>query len=563
MTICQYTDRENIVASLLSAFLKVFDVSQIESCGYSTLYSTFVKVIDPWVRVDLQSLFIIMKRMIESDDRKPSVFTRKSISLFIVLFGIVLRLAQYLYNRSLTEGEAALALNIVERSYGQLLKPLDYVQAAPVGFLILQKFISSIFGTNEYALRLSPLIAGVCALLLFYIVAKKIIDKQAFIIGLILFVAGDHLIYFASEVKQYSSDVMIALLLIWLAILVFKKKFDIRYVLLFGFIGGLCLWFSHPALFVLGASFITMFIYILYKKLYDKIIGLLISAVLSLSSFIINYLVILNDLSQSQNLVTFWQKSFMPLPPTSLADLKWFGYVFLRTFKFPVGLSTYELFFAVLAFFWGLFYLLKYKKTYLMLVILPVCLTLLASGLQKYPFEGRLLLFLAPLMILIIAQGMSDIRSRLKKRSNTLGLALVFILLVQPVLMAGYHLFYPRAPEELRTTLDYVDANWQEDDMIYVYYASFNAFLYYQNRYDFKERYVQGIEARSDWSRYYYDIQKLKGNNRVWFVFSHIAMSYGVDEKRLFESYLDLLGEKIDSFGAPGSGAYLYDMTAD
>ena len=481
----------------------------------------------------------------------------------IILAGAVLRIAQYIYNRSLTEGEAALALNIVQRSYEQLLKPLDYVQAAPVGFLLVQKFLSDLFGTNEYALRLLPLIAGIGALFLFYSIAKKTIDRQSIITGLVLFAVGDHLVYFASEVKQYSSDVFIALLLIWSVILVFNKRFNIKYILLFGLLGSISLWFSHPALFVLAAGFIALYIYIICKRLFHRIPVLVFITILCLSSFIINYTVTLSDLAHSGNLMTFWHKSFMPLPPTSLADLKWFGYVFLRTFKFPVGLSMYELFLGVLAFFWGCFILFKAKKRNLLLFILPIALTLLASGLHRYPFEGRLLLFLTPLMILIIAQGINDIRVKLKGRSNFLGLALVLILLIHPVILAGYHLVKPRAPEELRTTLNYVDKNWQKEDVIYIYYASFNAFLYYQNRYDFKEQYVRGIEARSDWSRYYEDIHKLKGNKRVWFVFSHIATSYGVDEQMLFESYLNLLGEKIDSFQAPGSAAYLYDLTAD
>jgi len=504
-----------------------------------------------------------MRKMAEANRREFPIFTQKVISFFIILVGIILRLAQYIFNRSLTEGEAALALNIVQRSYAQLLKPLDYVQAAPVGFLLIQKSISSLFGANEYGLRLFPLIAGVAALFFFYEVGKKIISRQSLIIGLVLFAVGDHLIYFASEVKQYSSDVLIALLIIWLTMLVFNKGFNIKYLLLFGFIGGLCLWFSHPALFVFGGSLVTMFLYILHKRSYTKIPGLAFATIFGLGSFVINYLVTLSDLSQSKNLMTFWQKSFMPLPPTSLTDLKWFGYVFLRTFKFPVGLSVYELFLAVLAFFWGCFLMFKNKKIHLLLIISPICLALFASGLHRYPFEGRLLLFLTPFMVLIIAQGISDIQLKLKTRSNFLGLAIVCILLVQPVLLAGYHLIRPRAPEELRSTLDYVEANWQKEDMIYVYYASLNAFLYYHSRYGFQTQYVCGIESRSQWAKYYYDLARLKGNKRAWFVFSHIATSQGIDEKKLFKSYLDIMGEQLDAFQAPGSAAYLYDMTVD
>lgn len=501
--------------------------------------------------------------MTGSNTRKSFVFDQKKTPLIIIFLGIILRIAQFIFNRSLTEGEAALALNIIHRSYSQLLKPLDYVQAAPVGFLFLQKFASNLLGTNEYALRLFPLIAGVGAIYLFYMVAKKTISSQSLIIGLTLFAVGDHLIYFASEVKQYSSDVFIALLIIWLSIVVFNRRFDIKYTIFFGLVGAFCLWFSHPALFVLGAALITMFLYIFKKRIYTRLPGLLIAVFLGLTSFIINYIIALNNLSQSENLINFWQSSFMPLPPTSLADIKWFVYVFLRTFKFPVGLSTYELLLAVLAFFWGCVLMLKHQRKNILLLILPILLALFASGLHRYPFEGRLLLFLTPFVILIIAQGISDIQVRLKDKSTFLGLALVVILLIHPVLSAGYRLIRPRAPEELRPVLEYVNKNWQENDMIYVYYASINAYIYYQSRYDLPDNYIRGIEARFEWMKYYWDLYKLKDNKRIWLVFSHIATWQGVDEERLFKSYLDLLGTQLDSFKAPGSAAYLYNMTVN
>lgn len=506
-------------------------------------------------------MFNIMGIM-EIDDRaKNSLFSSRIIPWLIIGVGAVLRIAQFIYNRSLTEGEAALALNIVQRSYSQLLRPLDYAQAAPVGFLLLQKFMSTLFGLSELGLRFLPLITGIGALFLFYKVAKKTISEQSLTIALVLFAVGDHLIYFASEVKQYSSDVFIALLIIWLAILVFDKKFEIKYTMLFGFVSALCLWFSHPALFVFCASLIVIYIYALRRPQWSTLPSLLIATMLGLASFLANYLVTLSSLCKHEQLLTAWQSSFMPLPPTSLSDIKWFAYVFLRTFKFPVGLSIYELLLAVLAFLWGCIMMFRYKKKIVLLLILPILLALIASGLHRYPFEGRLLLFLTPFMILVIAQGISDIRNKIRHQSNFLGIALVVILLIHPVLLAGYHLIKPRAPEELRTVLEYVDENLHDGDVIYVYYASLNAFRYYHDRYGFPIEYVEGIESRSEWTNYYQDLQRLRGNKRVWLVFSHVATHCGVDEERLFVSYLDLLGTQLDAFKAPGSAGYLYNMT--
>ena len=133
-----------------------------------------------------------------------------SISVVLCLVGVALRLIQYLHHRSLWFDEAMLALNILNRSYSQLLKPLDYNQGAPVGFLFLERLVGTCCGFGEYALRLIPLIAGVCSLYLFYKVAQLLLPQKAVWIAIGLAAVSPHLIYYSSELKQYSTDVLVA-----------------------------------------------------------------------------------------------------------------------------------------------------------------------------------------------------------------------------------------------------------------------------------------------------------------------------------------------------------------
>ena len=88
------------------------------------------------------------------------IFKSKKLIYGIIILGIILRLIQYISNRSLWFDEAMLALNIIDRSFLELFKPLSYDQGAPIGFLILQKLAVQIFNNSEYALRLLPLIFG-------------------------------------------------------------------------------------------------------------------------------------------------------------------------------------------------------------------------------------------------------------------------------------------------------------------------------------------------------------------------------------------------------------------
>ena len=141
----------------------------------------------------------------------------------ILILGIFLRLHQYLYNRSLWLDELSLVLNLVNRSFLELLEPLDYAQGAPIGFLLLSKSILSLFGTSEYVLRIVPLLSGTLSLFLLYKVARHYISQNAALFALTLFALSNRLIYYSSEVKQYSSDVLITLSLYLLAISIQKR----------------------------------------------------------------------------------------------------------------------------------------------------------------------------------------------------------------------------------------------------------------------------------------------------------------------------------------------------
>src|SRR5690242_6975664 len=74
----------------------------------------------------------------------------------LILLGTFVRLQHYLFNRSLWADEASIALKIVNDSVAAFLHPLAFSQAAPFGFLLIEKFSVLIFGNSEYSLRLFP-----------------------------------------------------------------------------------------------------------------------------------------------------------------------------------------------------------------------------------------------------------------------------------------------------------------------------------------------------------------------------------------------------------------------
>ena len=142
----------------------------------------------------------------------------------LIAVGIVLRLRQYLFNRSLWIDEAAIASSIVTRSYPDLFKTLDYGLTAPFGFLVASKFVVDIFGNNELALRFIPFISGVFVLIIFYQIGRRYLTPSATTIALGILVFSPPLIYLSSEAKQYSVDLLVATILLWLTLSISRSK---------------------------------------------------------------------------------------------------------------------------------------------------------------------------------------------------------------------------------------------------------------------------------------------------------------------------------------------------
>ena len=91
----------------------------------------------------------------------------------VLLFGVAVRL--YLFfgvEKSLWLDEAALALNVLDKNFLELFKPLQYAQSAPPSFLILTKVLVSLFGAGEKVLRFIPFFCSIASVFAFWLLIK-------------------------------------------------------------------------------------------------------------------------------------------------------------------------------------------------------------------------------------------------------------------------------------------------------------------------------------------------------------------------------------------------------
>lgn len=107
--------------------------------------------------------------MIMTETRK--IFDIRHINFWLALSfiaGIILRCIHYFGRSSMWFDELTNAINIQSHSFYQLAtQSLDFNQVAPVGFLLLEKTATTIFGENDLAFRFFPWVCSIISMFFF------------------------------------------------------------------------------------------------------------------------------------------------------------------------------------------------------------------------------------------------------------------------------------------------------------------------------------------------------------------------------------------------------------
>jgi hypothetical protein len=244
----------------------------------------------------------------------------------------------------------------------------------------------------------------------------------------------------------------------------------------------------------------------------------------------------------------------MPLLPRSVAELKWFPEHARRLFAGPGGFYLLPGA-ALAAFVVGAAASLRDRKGVLWALLLPILFTLLASGLHRYPFTGRLLLFIVPALMLLIARAVCWLWTR--RQGRLPAFALCLLLIAAPAAYTARDTVTPPHKEALRPVLRQVAQRLQPEDTIYVYHEARHAFRYYAPRYlSGDEAVIVGSSHRRDPDGYRGELDELDGKGRVWILISHVY----IGEREVFLDQLDSLGTQLDGVAAEGAWAYLYDL---
>jgi hypothetical protein len=466
----------------------------------------------------------------------------------VVSAGAALRIRLFLLNYSISLDEAAIARNLVDRRWWQLLGPIDYAQVAPPGFLLLEKAAVAAVGSGELVLRAAPLAAALIALLIARCLVMRVFPAVTGLCALALIAFCPPIVEYAAIAKQYAFDVATSLAIVWLTAMALDPETTPRRRWLIVAAMATFPLFSFTAIFVLPAAAIAMWSARRHVSGAPIVIPVTVIGIAAAGAVIGRLSVSAAD---REYLNWFWMDGFLPLTPRTTREWLWLWRQVAGVFGQTAHYRGATLWLAFS--FGGAWWLWRRGRRELAIACgVPLLMTLAASAARMYPFgPGRVHLFLMPLLLLLVACGSEAIARLMPKiRAEWIAAAVVVITTI-----TGRPWSIPPLMADVRTFAGQVAERRAPGDRVYIYYWNAQPFLYYAPRYGLtSSEYRVGHCSMGSGRAYLDELETFVGTPRLWVAMPH---SSNVERDTLL-AYLDANGRRIDTMGEFG---YLYDLS--
>lgn len=359
---------------------------------------------------------------------------RRLVALFIGL-GLLSRAIRYYLCFPLWDDESFLCVNLIHRSYAELLQPLDYHQVAPVLFLWLERGMVGLLGFSEYALRLIPFVCSIASLFLFRRVAGRLLTGQALVAAVAIFAVSYPGIRYAAEAKPYGTDMFVSLAMLWLVV---EWMHDRRtgYLALLAAMMPAALGISYPSVFSAGGLSLVVGCFLYGRRGTPREWIAWMAWNLSLvASFAVWYHVVgrVQGGAEGEFMGEYWKQSFPPMSQPWLVP-----YWLLKThasdfLAYPVGGPKWASTGTLILCLAGLRQFVQRRQIIqLGLILCPAGLHLVAAALQKYPYGGHVKFsqYLAPMICCLAGAGMAQIVTWCSRRQDGVKTGLAFASVV-------------------------------------------------------------------------------------------------------------------------------------
>lgn len=414
---------------------------------------------------------------------------------FIILLGVFLRLKGLLINPSMWHDECGLAWNIKFKSYLELFGHLRFLQVAPPLFLVATKFLVNIFNASnsvlasDLTMRLIPFVCGVLSIGVFYLISKELFQsRRATLAALLLFAINTVLIHYSFEFKQYGPDMFCVLLLIMFFIKL--NLAEISYKKLIASSVGIAalIWFSFVSGFVSAAGIINLILNRQTKE--NNVKKILIFCFLIFISVLayLKFYILGTYHDNGAGMSEFWSKEFI------LPNFSNFFYLFTENIRYFFSSVKHILFILILLPYGTFIYFKEKKYEFINVALLTFVFLITASVLHIYPFSKRLIIFLVPIFILLIAKPLDNVNfraERAKKLKSAIILIMMFFVLFPQfqntiLELKNQNINKGEFPREM---MGYIMKNIKPQDTIFFNKGSSNEFFYYSSFYNIENKF--------------------------------------------------------------------------
>jgi len=235
------------------------------------------------------------------DDGLDSTQSRNiaRLTLGLVLLGLLWRTVRYALGFPIWGDEAMLISSLSVRDFGGMIRPLEYSQIAPVGFMWAELATTKVLGLSEWALRLLPWLAGMLSVPLFWRFcllkngkAGQTLNPVETLLAVAVFAASWFPVRHASEAKPYSTDLLISLVLTSAAWVVYNRPERLAGWAALTIAGAIAVWASYPAIFVLAGAGALLTLLVVRSLSRMNLVGWLVYGLCVGSSFAAMFLLI-------------------------------------------------------------------------------------------------------------------------------------------------------------------------------------------------------------------------------------------------------------------------------
>jgi len=410
---------------------------------------------------------------IENGSRLRNRLASLPWTAWLVGLGLALRAYHYLRGPSLWHDEAALVVNVLNKSFAELLGPLFFSEAAPPLFLWLEKGASLLLGDDLYVLRLAPFLASCAALVLFVPVARRWLPPAAVPWAVLFFACSDRLLWHACEAKQYSGEVLAAVML--MALYGRSESWPLwRRSLALAALAPVLLWMAYPGCFLYGGILLALLGPTIRSRRPADWAGYVALATIIFVCFFALYAGPMHA-QRDERIVDCWEDM------QQFADWRHPASVPGWMIRSQLELVAYLIdpigkFLAPLALVGAVAFWRRKLHAELLLLVVPVALAFGASCFGAYPYGGvRVMVYAAPAVVLLVAAGAAAAFAWLetRRRAAALGLAL---LLMAPAAAAVVHVVVPWQRADCDAAASFVQQHRRGGDQVaanhweYLYY---------------------------------------------------------------------------------------------